>query len=110
MKLELKQKGNYAILKIIGGLDAAHTKEFKQQFQTYAEENINFIFDLSQMDFMDSTGFGAIVSVYKLIKEVGGVILIANLQSKPKMLFKITRADKIFKVFDNLQAAEDYLK
>jgi len=110
MKLELIERENYAILKIIGGLDAAHTKQFKQQFQAFAEEHMSFIFDLEEMDFMDSTGFGAIVSIYKLIKEAGGKVLITNLQSKPKMLFKITRADKIFQVFDNLEAAEDYLK
>jgi anti-sigma B factor antagonist len=110
MKLELIEKDSYAILKIIGGLDAAHTKEFKHQFQAFAEQHQNFIFDLSEMEFMDSTGFGAVVSVYKLMKEAGGKVLITNLQSKPKMLFKITRADKIFQVFDNLEAAEDYLK
>lgn len=109
MDLELKKKENYAILKIKGGLDAAHTKEFKHQFQTYAEEYQNFIFDLSEMDFMDSTGFGTLVSVYKIMKEAGGNILIANLQNKPKMLFKITRADKIFHIFDNIEAAEDYI-
>ena len=110
MKLELIERENYAILKIIGGLDAAHTKQFKQQFQAFAEEHLNFIFDLKEMDFMDSTGFGALVSIYKLIKEAGGEVLITNLQSKPKMLFKITRADKIFQVFDNLEAAENFLK
>ena len=105
MKVEMIPEGNVAIVKISGRLDASNSKDFKEKFQSYLEECKKFVFDMEEMEFLDSTGLGAIISSLKNASESGGDIYIANLQPKPKMLFEITRAHKIFDVFDDVKSA-----
>lgn len=110
MKVELSKQGKIGVLKTIGRLDASNEKEFKDKFQSYLEETVYFIMDFSELDFIDSTGLGAIISSLKKVAELDGDIYIANLQDKPRMLFEITRAYKIFEVFDDVETAIQALK
>ncbi|HOH47134.1 MAG TPA: STAS domain-containing protein, partial [Candidatus Cloacimonadota bacterium] len=61
--------------------------------------------DMAECDFIDSTGLGTIVACLKSASQGGGDIRIARLQDKPRMVFDITRAHKIFDIFDDLDAA-----
>jgi len=105
MKIEFKKDGKTGIIKIIGRLDAANARELKEKFQSYLEEVIFFVMDFSELEFIDSTGLGAIISSLKHSSELNGDVYIANLQPKPRMVFNITRAYKVFEVFDDVEAA-----
>ena len=58
----------------------------------------NFIFNFSQCDFIDSTGLGALVSIYKKCIEKGGSIKLKSLKPEVEKLFKLTRLDKVFEI------------
>lgn len=58
----------------------------------------NFIFDFSKCDFIDSTGLGALVSIYKKCVEKGGNIKLKSLKPEVEKLFKLTRLDKVFEI------------
>ena len=58
----------------------------------------NFIFNFSQCDFIDSTGLGALVSIYKKCIEKSGSIKLKSLKPEVEKLFKLTRLDKVFEI------------
>lgn len=58
----------------------------------------NFIFNFSQCDFIDSTGLGALVAIYKKCAEKGGSIKLKSLKPDVEKLFKLTRLDKVFEI------------
>lgn len=58
----------------------------------------NFIFNFSQCDFIDSTGLGALVSIYKKCAEKGGSIKLKTLRPEVEKLFKLTRLDRVFEI------------
>ena len=62
------------------------------------EKNKNFTFNFSQCNFIDSTGLGALVSIYKKCNEKGGSIKLKSLNLEVERLFKLTRLDKIFEI------------
>ena len=105
MKINYEQTGKIGIIGIIGRLDASNEKELKEIFRPYLTETVNFVLDCTQLEFVDSTGLGAIISILKSSTEMNGDIYIANLQEKPMMLFEITRAYKIFEIFDDVVTA-----
>ena len=105
MKIEFTERGQVGIIRIIGRLDASNEKELKRGFKKFLDEKTHFIYDFSQLEYIDSTGLGAIIATLKSVNEIGGDIFIAELQEKPRMLFEITRASKIFEVFDDLESA-----
>ena len=74
-------------------------------YDQVADKATNFVFDMAGCEFIDSTGLGTIVACLKSASQGGGDIHIANLQDKPRMVFDITRAHKIFHIFDDLDAA-----
>ena len=105
MELNFEMKDNVGVLKVSGRLDAYNSAEFKENFTKYAEQTVNFVLDLSTLDFLDSTGLGSLVACLKAISEKDGDIRIANMSEKPRMVFEITRAYKIFEIFDDVDVA-----
>ncbi len=105
MKTEFKLAGNVGVIEVYGRLDAYNAPELKTVFEQASEKATNFVLNLAECDFIDSTGLGTIVACLKAASQGGGDVRIACLQDKPRMVFDITRAHKIFDIFDDLDAA-----
>ena len=58
----------------------------------------NFIFNFKECTFIDSTGLGALVAIYKKSVEKGGSIKLKSLKPEVEKLFKLTRLDKVFEI------------
>jgi len=111
MQLKSYDKDRITVVEIEGRLDASCAPVFKAKFRELAAKQNNFVFDLSKMDYIDSTGLGSIVSCLKVVSESSGDVKLACLTDKPRMIFEITRAYKIFDIFDDLNAAiESFIK
>jgi anti-anti-sigma factor len=63
------------------------------------------VFDLSGLDYADSSGIGAIVSCLTEIKKSGGDLRVAGLNSRIQRLFKISGVDQILPVFPTVAEA-----
>lgn len=105
MDLDFSLHEGVGLLAVEGRLDATNHHELERRFKEFLKEASSFVFDLDGVDFIDSTGLGAIVSCLKSAAEREGDIVIANLQPKPRMVFNITRAYKIFDIFDSRESA-----
>lgn len=61
----------------------------------------NFKFDFSKCNFIDSTGLGVLVGIYKRCAEAGGSIEIYSMQNpQVKRIFELTRLNKVFQIHD----------
>ncbi len=105
MELSCKTEGSVAVIAISGRLVAANASDLTNKFSSQSQEHINFVLDLSEMEYIDSTGLGAIVSCLKKASEKGGNIKLACIQEKPRMIFEITRAYRIFDIYDDVATA-----
>ncbi|MBE6062948.1 MAG: STAS domain-containing protein [Clostridium butyricum] len=73
--------------------------DFRFKIKEYiGEGKINFVFDFSNCDFIDSTGLGAIVSIYKKCVEKQGTLRLEHLKPEVNELFKLTRLDRVFDI------------
>jgi anti-sigma B factor antagonist len=112
MKLDFKKTEKYLLVKVSGRLDISNTTHFKAEISNYLKDTRFVIFDFSELEFMDSTGLGSIISVLKVISKNNGNIFIASLREKPRILFEITRAKRIFDIYptveDAINAVENY--
>lgn len=96
------------VIKVGHALTAATVDTFREQLASWqaVEPDVkNFVADLKQVDFMDSAGLGTLIAVLKRISEEGGDMKIACLQKKPRMVFEITRAYKVFEIYDTVADA-----
>jgi anti-sigma B factor antagonist len=102
-----KERG-IGVIQVGRPLTAATVDAFREQllsWQSGATDVKNYVIDLKQVDFMDSAGLGTLIAVLKRITEAGGDMKIACLQKKPRMVFEITRAYKVFEIYDSVDEA-----
>lgn len=51
--------------------------------------------DLSELNYIDSTGLGVLITIHKRIKEKDGKIVMTGAQGMVEQLFKRTRLDRV---------------
>ncbi|ADK13370.1 MULTISPECIES: STAS domain-containing protein [Clostridium] len=59
----------------------------------------NFSLDFSKCTFIDSTGLGVLVSIYKKCKNINGSFKLYSVRNADVMkIFNMTRLDKVFEI------------
>jgi anti-sigma B factor antagonist len=69
------------------------------------EQKKKIILDLSNVEFVDSSFLGAVVSGLKKVTAIKGDIKVVELQAPVRAMFELTRLYKVFEIFDNKQDA-----
>ena len=105
MLCEYENKGKLGVIKIVGRIDVKTVVDFRKYFNECVLETEYVVLNCSELEFIDSTGLGAMVACLKKVTELQGDIYIAELQSRPMMLFEMTRSNKIFKIYDDVEVA-----
>jgi len=78
-------------LKVTGEIDAYTAPELKERLLTLTQVSGNTVYlDLSETNYIDSTGIGVIIAAYKSSKSNRASIKIRGLTSRVKRLFDIT--------------------
>jgi len=86
-------------------IDASVSVQFKDRMKAVSEESsTRIILDLGNVEFIDSSGLGAVVSVMKLLGQDRKLEL-AQLQPVVAKVFKLTRMDSVFNIHDTVDAA-----
>lgn len=86
-------------------LDARVATDFKEQMaELIASGHTKIILDLSRVEFIDSSGLGAIVSSLKRMGGRGDLV-VCGLQDTILTMFRLTRMDRVFQIFDDEQQA-----
>jgi anti-sigma B factor antagonist len=64
-----------------------------------------FVFDLSKVDYIDSTGIGRIAYSFGKITQAGATARVAGAQGLVMDLFRITRLDSVIRFFPDAPSA-----
>jgi anti-anti-sigma factor len=96
MPILVEQSTGQQIVKIEGDFDAATAVEARRVFEDIAAHNTqNVLLDCSHVEFIDSSGVGAIVFLYKRLRCSGRELSLSGLQTQPYELLKLLRIDQI---------------
>ncbi|MBA5760800.1 STAS domain-containing protein [Vibrio sp. 404] len=105
MRYEISEKGNSTVLQINEErFDAKLAAEFRAHVESIVSElSPHLVLDIGSVKFMDSSGLGAIMGVYKLLRDKR--ISVAQPQKPVQDLFKLTRMDRLIKTYDSVESA-----
>ena len=85
------------IFKPEGDLDIYTSSQFKEEVLKKLDENqVDIIIDGEKLDYVDSTGLGALISILRTMKESENKIYIENVKKNIRKIFDITNLDKMF--------------
>lgn len=65
----------------------------------------HFVFDMTDVEFLASACIGALVQLLQDIEQHRGQIALAGCQENVAFLFKVTRLDSVFPMFDEVDEA-----
>ncbi|WP_151638680.1 STAS domain-containing protein [Noviherbaspirillum aerium] len=108
--IEVSRERDVAIIKPqLKRIDASVALSFKEAVLKVVESGEKaVVLDLEMVQFMDSSGLGAIVSVLKALG-TRGLLAVCNVKGAVLSLFKLTRMDKVFVIADTPSDAIDRL-
>jgi len=106
MQLEEKLIGKFLVVKPMEKrIDFKVATEFKDKMAEFIESgNLFILLNLSEVEFVDSSGLGAIVSSLKRMKGRGD-LFICGLRETIITMFNLTRMDRVFRIFENEEEA-----
>jgi anti-sigma B factor antagonist len=90
-------------------VDSSNHKEFRELVRPYITEKAKIIFDLGALKFIDSSGLGAFLSVFRDLKSNKGDMNMYNPGDAVKILFDLVRLNKVIRVFRDRVSAEQAL-
>lgn len=90
---------NHLVVIPDGDLDIYTSSKFKEKIMNSLDKNQGDIFiDGSRLEYVDSTGLGALISILKKVKETENQIIISNIKPNIRKIFDITELDKLFSI------------
>ena len=109
MRGKLEVKTNIIVFTFKGQLDAFSEKQFKNFVTNNLKDGLPFVIDLTKIDFLDSSGLGALVQTAKECKKSNlGFSVVGN--SRVAQTIKVVRLGDFLNLKSNLEDALNYLK
>lgn len=110
MRIEDRVVGDVLVLAVKDRrVDARGAPALKERIAEFVSAGSEWIvLDLSDVEFIDSSGLGAIVSALKLLGRRGDIV-IAGSREPVAALFSLTRMDKVFRMFPTADEARQAL-
>lgn len=106
MQFESRREGQVVVLEIHEReLDAHNAADFRAQLdRMIADGHERVVLDLSRVDFLDSTGLGAVVTGLKRMRGHGELVL-CGIVEVVMNVFRLTRMDRVFRIEPDVDAA-----
>jgi anti-sigma B factor antagonist len=99
--------GNRTLLQIRGELDALSAGELRPLLDRVVEDGRRDVaVDLSELRLIDSSGIGALVSLYKRVRGSGGIVKFTGVTAQPLVIFKLLRLDVVFELDQEASSEE----
>jgi len=100
----MSEPSDFKIIQPSGVLSGATMPEIAQQVNDFLQKQVKLIMiDLQNVNFIDSAGLGALISLHTKMRLAGGKLYLCSPQEQAKGLFDITDTDRVFETFSSLK-------
>ncbi len=111
MKYSVEKRDKFVVLLLQESrLNSLTAPKLKSELVLFNAEGFNsIILDLTDVEFVDSSGLSSILVAHRLCKDAGGTFVICSLQDSVKKLIKISQLEGILNIFPTVSEARDYV-
>lgn len=105
-----KHKTDGYIVMLEGHLDTDTYLSFEDKVKPLLVPSTRtLVINLKKLEYISSSGIGALFNTKKAIEETGGTVLLANLQPQIKRVFDVLKALPKESVFESMEEVDKYL-
>ena len=106
MDIQVDEQGEVTVLACEGRMDAQVSDALKDRSRKLLARGApRLVVDMEGLEFLDSSGLGALVSCLRRIKEKKGEIKLAGLRPEVRSIFEITRVSRLFHICETVPDA-----
>lgn len=90
------------VLQPSGLLAGNNAKQLRYQIDDLVTTGVNIVLvDLQNVDFIDSSGLGALIAAQRIAKAANCQFFICSVNEQVKMLFELNKMDRLFEILDS---------
>ena len=104
--IEFEAVDGVAIFRVAGdSLDAACSKAFKQEVNELGRDHPYLVFDMEGLQFVDSSGLGAILSCLRTVSARHGNLVLCSVGRPVQTLLELVRMTRVFDIYPTVEEA-----
>ncbi|MGI4788752.1 MAG: STAS domain-containing protein [Janthinobacterium lividum] len=100
IETSLRHHDDVPVLDVVGEIDIYTTPQFKEAVSAAIDENKPaIVINMTQVTYMDSSGFGTLLSATKRLRPLDGALYLSGCNEAIQRMLQITRLNTIFGVY-----------
>lgn len=101
-----KRGDKIGIIRLNGEVDVYTSPRVRAAMLEHLEQGCKYlIIDLTQVDYLDSSGLGILVAGLKRSRESGGEVFLVSPKPRIQHVLEVTGLQKVFTILDSVDAA-----
>ncbi|MBX3314460.1 MAG: STAS domain-containing protein [Actinobacteria bacterium] len=106
LRLDVTAHGEWSVLRVGGEVDVATAPRLREQLIALVnDQRFLLVVDLTDVDFIDSTGLGVLIGALKRVRSRDGDLHLVCNEPRILRVFEITGLDQVFRIHETLDAA-----
>lgn len=106
MELKIRKNGNNYIIDVNGEMDLYNSYKLKELVMKMLEKKVErFIINLENVDYIDSSGIGALIYICSTIKKMSLKLIITNIHGSVKKVIELTKLMGYFPITNSIEEA-----
>ena len=106
IEFEVEEKDGAAVVRPVGRLDMVAAPQFRGVVDEAVGKGLHqVVIDCSGIEFLDSSGLGAVVAGLKRARQAGGDLRIANVSGQALMVLELTTLDRVRHAYGSVDEA-----
>ena len=108
MDIQVETRGERRIVRIKDKITFEHCPLLQSRLDKVLEEGVRqVVIDFRDVPFMDSSGVGEILRLYKLVRDGKGEVVLINPNQKLLNLFKMYRFEKFMRILEAVEEGKE---
>ena len=88
-----------------GPLDSSNVGPFRKKMDSLVENTTKLLIDIGNITFLDSSGLGTLVAIWKSVSSKGGDLKLCRIDPSVRTVFEVTRIHRFLKIYDTEEEA-----
>ena len=102
MEIQVESSGNRRIVRIQGKITFEYCPVLQSRLDSVVDEGAReIVIDFKGVPFIDSSGVGEVLRLFKRMRENGGEVILMNPNQKLRDLFSMYRFEQFMKILED---------
>lgn len=102
MKYPVKREGKFTVLALNGEVDLNCSPDARKQILKYLNNNENLLVDMSNVEYIDSSGVASLVEGFQLSRSLKLDFALVGVSKPAMQVLQLARLDNIFPIHDSI--------